>query len=116
MIVKLENLEDFQKIVQKEKNVVVDFNVTWCSPCRMMSRVIEEIEERLPEVTFLKVDTDDFPELASEFYIVSIPSFAAYQNGGRVVFRHQGHKEDLHIGGMSEDDFEDMIRETFSLK
>lgn len=115
MIIKLQNLNDFEEIIAKNANVVVDFNATWCNPCRMMGRVIEEIEEEYPNVTFLKVDTDDFMELAQKYFIVSIPAFVAFKDGKRIPFSFNGSHEDMHVGGMDEDDFRLMLNETFSL-
>ena len=66
-------------------------------------------------VTFLKVDTDDFPELAQKFFIVSIPSMVAYKDGKRVDLSLNGNKENMQVGALQEEDFEVMLNETFAL-
>lgn len=63
-------------------NVVVDFYATWCGPCKYMSRTIDQIAAKFPNVTFLKVDTDQFPTVASG--IRSIPTLVLYKNGTQV--------------------------------
>lgn len=113
MIKVLKKSAEFEKIIAEDKNVLVDFNATWCGPCRMMGRVIEEIEAEYPELTFLKVDTDDFPEIAQRFMIASIPSMLAYKNGNRIDFSFNGNKQDMQIGSMMEDDFKLLVNETF---
>lgn len=115
MIKILGNGKDFEKIIAQDENVLVDFNATWCGPCRMMGRVIEEIEDKYPTVTFLKVDTDEYPEIAQSFMIASIPSMLAYKNGKRIDFSLNGLKKEMQIGSMPEDDFEVMLNETFGL-
>lgn len=64
-------------------NVVVDFYATWCGPCKYMSRTIDQVAAKFPNVTFLKVDTDQFPSIASG--IRSIPTLVLYKNGSQVT-------------------------------
>ena len=45
MITVLNDINDFTKIVTANHNVLVDFNATWCGPCRIMGRIIEEIKD-----------------------------------------------------------------------
>ena len=66
----------------KSGNVVVDFYAEWCGPCKVMGRVIDQIAAQFPNVTFLKVDTDQFQSLASD--IRGIPTFKFYKNSSQV--------------------------------
>lgn len=115
MIKVLGDAKDFDRILSEDENVVVDFNATWCGPCRMMGRVMEEIESDYPNVTFLKVDTDLYPELAQRYIVASIPSFVAYKKGTMIPFSFNGQKKEMQIGSMMEDDFKLMLDETFGL-
>ena len=61
---------------------VCDFSATWCGPCRMMAPVFEEVsEEYNGKCTFVNVDTDDQPKLASDFRIMYVPTFIVLKNG-----------------------------------
>ncbi len=80
----------------------------------MMARIIEEIEEDYPDVTFLKVNTDKFTSLAQSFGIFSIPTFLAYQNGQRITFQNLTEEEDELIGGRDEDQFRFLLDNTFA--
>jgi thioredoxin 1 len=66
----------------KSGNVVVDFYAEWCGPCKVMGRVIDQIAAQFPNVTFLKVDTDQFQSLASD--IRGIPTLKFYKDGSQV--------------------------------
>lgn len=113
MIIRLEKLEDFIKTIKENKNVVVDFNATWCGPCRMMGRNIEEIEEKESDITFLKVDTDEFPQIAQQFAVMSIPTLVAFQHGKRIYFSHEGRKEDIILGALDVDALKEVLNDTF---
>lgn len=67
---------DFEKEI-KDGKVLVDFYADWCGPCRMMSEVLEEIEE----VNILKVNVDKFPKIAQMYGVMSIPTLLLFQNG-----------------------------------
>eukprot|EP00727_Mastigamoeba_balamuthi_P001888 m51a1_g11697 putative zz-type zinc finger-containing protein (582) ;mRNA; f:29068-31064 len=63
------------------KLVVVDYNATWCGPCRQIAPVVEQLAERYPNVVFLSVDIDQNQGLASEAGISGVPTFQFYRNG-----------------------------------
>eukprot|EP00250_Pteridium_aquilinum_P015196 c22437_g1_i3 orf=128-658(+) len=55
--------------------VVVDFYATWCGPCILLSQELEQLAAEYGEaVKFLKVDTDEEYELASEMKIQGLPT------------------------------------------
>lgn len=54
---------------------IVDFYATWCSPCRALAPILEELaEEYAGEVDFYKVDIDREEELAAAFGVRSVPT------------------------------------------
>ena len=62
--------------------VLVDFFATWCGPCKMLSPVLEEIENELgDEVTIVKVDVDQDGDLAAQFGIMSVPTMIIFKDG-----------------------------------
>ena len=80
------------EVVRSKIPVVVDFYADWCGPCRIIAPVIEQLsKEYAGRVKFVKINTDDNQELASQFGIMSIPT---------VMFFSNGKVEDLVIGAV----------------
>ena len=76
MIKHLEKEEDFYEII-KEGPIIVDFYADWCGPCKMLLPVLDEIDF----ATILKVNVDEFPDIAKRFGIMSIPTLLFFKNG-----------------------------------
>lgn len=74
------NFED--EVLNSDKTVLIDVFATWCGPCRMMSPIIDEIAEDLGDsVKVGKVDSDENPQIASKYGIMSIPTILIIKNG-----------------------------------
>ena len=71
--------------------VVVDYWADWCSPCKQLSPIIEELSNEYGDVKFVKVDTNSNPNLAADQGILSLPTLQFFQ-GGRVAKSLSGGK------------------------
>ena len=57
--------ENFDKTLEKNKVVMVDFWAEWCSPCRMLTPIVEEVENLMPN-NVAKVNIEEERDLAAE--------------------------------------------------
>ncbi len=84
------NLEEFNRLVQEGKPMVVDFWAPWCGPCRSIKPILNELARQYQDqVMFLEVNADDSPEVVEANGIYAIPTVLLYQNG-REVDRYVG--------------------------
>ena len=74
-----------QEVLQSKIPVVVDFWAAWCTPCRIVSPIIEELAiELIGKVKVGKLNVDENQEIAGKYGIMSIPSVLIFKNGNPV--------------------------------
>jgi len=91
-----------------DKPCVIDFYADWCSPCKMVAPIMEELGNEFDgKMNVYKVDTEDQQELASMFGIRSIPS---------ILFIPKNGQPQMATGAMSKDSFIKAFEEILNVK
>ena len=85
MIIHVHNAQEFKERIGQGR-VLVDFFATWCGPCKMLSPILEEVDQRgeAGDLLILKVDVDEASDIAMRFGIQSIPTLILFENGEMV--------------------------------
>lgn len=77
----LNSIEEFDKFISENENVVVDFWAQWCGPCRMLLPLLEKVQAETNKVVFAKVNIDDNQDITERYQITSIPYLIRFVNG-----------------------------------
>lgn len=82
--------------------IVVDFNATWCGPCKQFKPIFDVMAEKYDgKVRFISVDVDKCPKVANQYQVQSIPT---------ILFVSTDCNVSRSVGFMSESDFEEAIK------
>jgi len=81
---------DFDKVIQSNTPVIVDFYADWCKPCRIQAPILEELKSELgSKVVIHKVNVDNEREIANRYNIQSIPTIMIFKKG-KVIWMNVG--------------------------
>lgn len=70
------------------------FSAPWCGPCKQLSPIIEELSKELTGIHFIKINTDDSPQMAAQYEVKSVPTIVVKKNGeivGRIIGAQPKH-------------------------
>lgn len=89
MIQQLNNT-NFQKTINDNNVVLVDFYADWCGPCQRLQPTLENISSELEgKAVISKINVDNNLELSQQFGIRSVPAIFYFKNG-KLVDKQNG--------------------------
>ena len=69
------------KIINSPNPVVIDFHATWCGPCKVLSPILEELNDEIEDVEFVKLDVDQHPQIAGQNQVMGVPTVVILKDG-----------------------------------
>ena len=74
-----------QDVLKSDVPVLVDFWAPGCGPCRMVAPIVDEIAKEFEgQIKVFKLNTDENPNVASQYGIRSIPTLMLFKDGQKV--------------------------------
>ena len=80
-VIELTNETFDSEVVEADRLVIVDFWATWCTPCRMLTPILEEIAAERPDIKICKINMDDAQDIAEQYAVMSLPALLYFKNG-----------------------------------
>ena len=103
----LQNLtdENFNKNIKESgKASIVQFSADWCSPCRTLKPIMEEISNEMSDkLNFFYMDIDSSPSTPTLFAIRGVPTL--------IIFDKNGEQKNLKVGNTTKSNVKSFIEE-----
>lgn len=75
---------------------VLKFQASWCQPCKMLSRVVDEAKDKI-SVPIEEVDIDENTELAKKFNIRGVPTLVMVDDAGNTIKAKTGYLNEKQL-------------------
>jgi thioredoxin 1 len=84
-------------VLESDLPVLIDFTAAWCSPCKMLAPIIEELAQDWEgKVKVAKLDVDSNQSTAIKYGVMGVPTLMLFKDG-EIVERLSGFKPKKHL-------------------
>ncbi|MBQ3053697.1 MAG: thioredoxin family protein [Clostridia bacterium] len=97
----IENLTEktFNKALETEKPVIIDFYATWCGSCKSLEGNIQEFAQENPDVDVYKINVDENMDIADRYGIINVPTLLVF-SGRKIKNKGVGYMSKREIGNL----------------
>ncbi|UYP23371.1 thioredoxin family protein [Bacillus velezensis] len=88
---KIKTTEQFNELIQSDKEIIVKFFADWCPDCTRMNMFIGDILEEYNQNDWYELNRDELPELADKYQVMGIPSLLIFKNGEKKAHLHSAN-------------------------
>ncbi|WP_396190873.1 rhodanese-like domain-containing protein [Flavobacterium sp.] len=91
------NASEFEKLINSDKKVIINFSAKWCAPCKKMAPYLTKMQDELTgKISLIRLDADENKALMETMKLNELPVILIYENG-KETWRHLGFlsEEDL---------------------
>lgn len=81
---------------RENKPLVLDFHAKWCVPCKQMEKDVfpdPKVATQLKQVIFVRIDTDQEPELTQKLGVVGLPDIRLAAPDGKIINKTIGFQD-----------------------
>jgi len=80
----------FNKLIESETPVLIDFYADWCAPCKMLTPILKDVKSELGDrLKVVKIDVDNNSAIAGRYQIRGVPTIMLFKEG-KVLWRQSG--------------------------
>ena len=69
------------EVLHADRIVIVDFWATWCTPCRMLTPILEEIAAERTDIKICTINMDEAENIAETYAVMSLPALLFFRDG-----------------------------------
>ncbi len=84
-----------KKAKAENKNLFIDFEATWCGPCKLMDKIVynaDVVVKASANIIAVKVDCDEHPDLVKRFGVKGYPTLILVSPEGKVLKTKSGYQ------------------------